>query len=120
MNFVDDGVLHAQTTSCRQCRENRMASSNWPVVCRQDLTGNNPDNEILNSLRTTHTPCCEADCQIFRDLVKARKMGMEKRGALIDPCENCSRFFNRNHPDGPCPGMYESGQDREPKPDMII
>lgn len=105
--FADDGASACQSKVCRQCRENRSAGSfeikisliQGSGVC---ISGGTVDT--LNALGTTTQSCCSSECSVFAMLCEASAAGVQKQGAPLDPCENCTRYWNKNHPDGACIG----------------
>ncbi len=110
----DEAYAAKQTMSCRQCRENRTARPSYYSNVSMEVslvTGGNRctspgTDETLNILKTTSDSCCEADCPVFLELIEARNTGIMKRGVLLDPCENCTRYWNKYHEEGPCTGKF--------------
>lgn len=116
-------ISGAQSSVCRQCKENRKAQA-WTQRGTVQF-GIVPSQGEDAELASKNFACCSHDvvegkveyhCPLFKELVFGYKVGLTSRGANLDPCKNCIMYidnggtcFGDRCPDGSFPIKEGSG-----------
>lgn len=110
-------ISGAQSSTCRQCKENRTARA-WTQkgTVQFGIVPTQGEDTLLSS---RNVACCahtvvdgkiEYACPLFKELVFGYKVGLTSRGTNLDPCKNCiehvdagGKCFGDRCPDGTFP-----------------
>lgn len=126
IEYTKATASNEQTMVCTHCRQNRRASTSYAKRNENgklqfetvvfsilgDISPLEPGKPLDEDLGIHGCVCCSKNededftCVTFGKIIDAYYEGVQKRGCLINPCQYCDRFWNKDHVDGTCPGKY--------------